>query len=352
MPQLSAAVRTTPDAPRGIARGPRWRSAALVVAVVVLALVVLASFAIGARAIAPLEVLRILLGVESGHGQAVVVVYDLRLPRTLVGLVVGAGLGVSGALIQAATRNPLADPGILGVNAGAAFAVVIGIAVFGSVSLAGYVWFALVGALLATLAVFLIGGVGRTSSPVRLLLAGVALAAVLTGVTNAISQADPDAFAALLSWRAGSIADRETAALLPVLPILAAGLVLAVVVARPLNALALGDDAASALGVRVVGIRILVILAITLLAGGATALAGPIAFVGLMVPNVARWIAGADQRWILAFCAVLGPVLVLAADIVGRVAVPPGELPVGIVTAFLGAPVLIALVRRRRVSAL
>jgi iron complex transport system permease protein len=350
MLQAPTALRVARDASGGVARGPRRRAAGLVLAAVVLALVVLASIAIGARAISPLEVLRILLGSETGHGQAVVVVRDLRLPRTLVGLVVGAGLGVGGALIQAATRNPLADPGILGVNAGAAFAVAVGIAVFGTVSIAGYVWFALAGALLATLAVFLIGNVGRASSPVRLLLAGVALAAVLTGITNAISQIDPDAFAALLNWEAGSIADRDTPALLPVLPVLGAGLVLAALAARPLNALALGEDAAAALGVRVAGIRILVVVAITLLAGGATALAGPIAFVGLMVPHVARWIAGADQRWILAYCLVLGPVLVLAADVLGRVVVPPGELPVGIVTAFVGAPVLIVLVRRRRVS--
>lgn len=250
------------------------------------------------------------------------------------------------------TRNPLADPGILGVNAGASFAIVIAIGVFGVSSLGGYIWWAFAGAVVTTLAVYLIGTSGRNvANPVRLTLAGVALGAVLTGVSSGLTLLNPKAFDHLRSWSVGSLDTRSMDTVLAVAPFMAAGLVVALFAIRGMNAVALGEDLATALGSSVNRTRILGVVAITLLSGSATAAAGAIGFVGLMVPHVARWIVGPDQRWILAVTLVLSPILLLVADVVGRVAVP-GELQVGVVTAFIGAPVLIALARRRKVSGL
>ncbi|GAA1610899.1 iron chelate uptake ABC transporter family permease subunit [Leucobacter chromiireducens subsp. chromiireducens] len=281
------------------------------------------------------------------------VIRELRLPRTVVAIVVGAALGIAGALIQALTRNPLADPGILGVNSGASFAVAVGIGIFGARSLSATMWWAFAGALIVTIGVYAIGAAGRGGAdPLRLVLAGVALGAVLSGLTSAMTLLDPQAFDAMRNWGAGSVVGRELAQIWPVLPCLGVGLVLALVAARPLNAIALGEDLAAALGANVLRTRVLVVIAVTLLAGGATAIAGPIGFVGLMIPHVARWIVGPDQRWIMAYTVVLAPILLLVSDIAGRLIMRPAEIPVGIVTAFVGAPVLIVLIRRKRVSAL
>ena len=281
------------------------------------------------------------------------VIRELRLPRTVVAIVVGAALGIAGAIIQALTRNPLADPGILGVNSGASFAVAVGIGIFGARSLSATMWWAFAGALIVTIGVYAIGAAGRGGAdPLRLVLAGVALGAVLSGLTSAMTLLDPQAFDAMRNWGAGSVVGRELAQIWPVLPCLGVGLVLALVAARPLNAIALGEDLAAALGANVLRTRVLVVIAVTLLAGGATAIAGPIGFVGLMIPHVARWIVGPDQRWIMAYTVVLAPILLLVSDIAGRLIMRPAEIPVGIVTAFVGAPVLIVLIRRKRVSAL
>lgn len=281
------------------------------------------------------------------------IVHDLRIPRTVVAVVVGLSLGIAGALIQALTRNPLADPGILGVNAGAAFAMSIGVGFFGVGSIAGYVWFAFAGALAVTFAVYAIGAAGSGGAdPLRLVLAGVAIGAVLGGITSAITLLNPHAFDSMRHWGAGSVVGRELGVVWPVLPFLIVGLLLAVAAAQSLNAVALGDELASSLGANVIRTRIVVIIAVTLLAGGATAIAGPIGFVGLMVPHVARWIVGPDQRWILAYTSVIAPLLLLTADIFGRLIIRPAEVPVGIVTALVGAPVLVVLIRRRKASSL
>lgn len=309
------------------------------------------SVAIGSKVI-PLSVVLDALWENSGRGDAYVI-WDMRIPRTVVGLCVGVALGVSGALIQALTRNPLADPGILGVNAGASFFVALGVVALGVTSIAGYMWFAFLGALVVTLAVYLIGSTGRGSAdPVKLVLAGVALGAVLGGIVTAMILIDPQAFNHMRNWNAGSIVGRGWEVLLPVVPFFIVGLLLAAFASGALNAIALGDDLARSLGANVIHTRIAVIIAVTLLAGGATAVAGPIGFVGLMVPHIARWIVGPDQRWILAYTVLLAPCLVLAADIVGRIVIRPGEFPVGIVTTFIGAPVLILLVRRQKASGL
>lgn len=327
------------------------RALGFAIAFAVLAATVVASILVGSQNLSPSEVWEALI--SPVDTQPHFIVHELRIPRTAVGLAVGTALGIAGALIQAMTRNPLADPGILGVNAGAAFFVALAVAAFGVSSISGYVWFAFIGALIVTVVVYVIGAAGRGGAdPVQLTLAGVALGAVLSGIVTAMVLLDSRTFNRMRNWNAGSIVDRGWDVLLPVLPFLVVGLALAVTAVGSLNAVALGDDLARSLGTNVTRTRIIVILAVTLLAGGATAIAGPVGFVGLMVPHIARWIVGPDQRWILAYTVVLAPSLVLTADIIGRVLIRPAEFPVGIVTAFVGAPVLILLVRRARASGL
>ena len=316
-----------------------------------LGVAVIASLAVGARAIPPLEVLQVLLGADTS--QNAMVIHGLRIPRTLIALVAGAALGVSGALIQAVTRNPLADPGILGVNAGAAFTLAIGTGLGGISGSLGTLGLAYLGAFGASVLVYTIGSLGhRGASPVRLILAGVALGAVLAGITRAITLTDRERFAGMTAWESGSLLDRDAGLLTLAGPFVLVGLVIAVSIGSSLNAVALGDDLASALGANVLRTRILAVTAVMLLAGSATALAGPIAFVGLMVPHAVRWIVGPDQRWIIGYSALAAPTLLLLADVFGRVVMQPGELPAGIVTAVIGAPVLIILVRRRKASEL
>ncbi len=307
----------------------------------------LLSLAVGALSIPFRQVLEAIVGSADTPEHAVL--WDGRIPRTVLAVVAGSALGVAGALIQAITRNPLADPGVLGVNAGAAFAVVLAVGFLGLTSPAQYLWFAFAGALVVSIGVYLVGGGGRGRvDPIRLTLAGVALGAVLTGVASGLSLLRPQAFDRLRSWTIGTVDIRSLEPTLQIAPFVVLGLLLALAAGPRLNAVSLGDDQATALGVNVMRTRVMSVVAITLLAGAATTAAGSIAFVGLMVPHVARWIAGPDQRWIIALSALLGPVLMLFADVLGRV-VAPGEMPVGVVTAFVGAPVLVALARRRKV---
>ncbi|GAA1646253.1 FecCD family ABC transporter permease [Actinoplanes couchii] len=330
--------------------GPRRRSIGLLAALVALLVLLVLSVLIGSTTIAPSVVWDALFHPSADIDQFAI--RDYRLPRTVLGLVVGAALGVAGALIQALTRNPLADPGILGVHAGASFAVTVAVGLFGVRDIGGYLWFAFAGALIVTLTVLALGSTRQGRSPVVMVLAGVCVTAVLGGAREALQLTDAAAFDAMRSWNAGSIVGRPLELLWPILPFFAIALVLAFTVSGPLDAMALGDEVAVAQGVRLAPTRLLAIIALTLLAGGATAVAGPIGFVGLMVPHVARWIAGPDQRWIFAYSVLLAPILLLASDVLGRVAVHPSEIPVGVVTAFAGAPVLIALVRRKKASGL
>lgn len=334
--------------------GSLWirRALGLVAALITLVVVIAASLAIGARDMPISEVLGAFFAPTGSDDQLVVL--ELRLPRTVLGILVGMGLGLAGGLIQALTRNPLADPGILGVNAGASLAITIGVAFFGISSITGYIWFAFAGALVATVGVYVIGSAGRsrTVDPIRLTLAGVAVAAVLTGLTKAILLTNERAFDAFRAWDVGAIAGRDFDTVTAILPFIVIGTVLALALSHSLNAVALGDDLAASLGTSVNRTRVLSILAVTLLAGAATAAAGPIGFIGLMIPHIARWIVGPDQRWILGYSVVLSPILLLASDVIGRVVMKPGELQVGVVTAFVGAPVLIALVRRKKASGL
>jgi iron complex transport system permease protein len=343
----SDAMADATNAAAGLVRTTRGRLTWLAVCVAALAVTCLASIAIGAKYIPLDEVLRALF--DSGDANNQIIVGDMRVDRTILGVVCGAALGLAGALMQALTRNPLADPGILGVNAGASFAVVLGVTLFGSMSLYGYIWFAFIGAALASVIVYALATVGRgQASPVRLALSGIALAAVLLGFTDAMVIMDPAVLDVFRFWQVGSLAGRDAETVGMVLPFIVVGVVLALGLARTLDAMALGDDTAAALGVDVLRARIVGVLAVTLLCGAATAAIGPVAFLGLMVPHIVRAFTGPDQRWILPFCLVVAPILMLVSDIVGRVALGTGELQVGIVTTIVGGPVLIALVRRRR----
>jgi len=323
----------------------------LIVSVVLLGVICLFSVAVGSRYIPPAEVLQVLL--HPDDSQASTIVHELRIPRTVLGIAVGAALGMAGAVMQALTRNPLADPGLLGVNAGAAVAVVIGIALFGISNALGYMPFAFAGAAVASVVVYLIGSAGRSgATPVRLALAGVAVTAALTAVINGVTLLDPATFDKYRFWAVGSLSGRGMEIFWQALPFIVVGVGLALAIGGPLNAMAMGDDVGRALGASITRTRVLSGVVITLLAGAATAAVGPISFIGLAVPHVARSITGPDNRWVLAYTMVLAPILLVGADIIGRLVVRPGELSVGIVTAIIGAPVFIALVRRKRVAQL
>lgn len=325
------------------------RIAGLFASVAVLAVVAVLGIAVGAKQI-PLD--QVWHGVFHYTGTDTdVVVRDVRFPRTLLGLLVGAALGLAGTVMQALTRNPLADPGVLGINAGASAAVVTAISFFGVTSLSGYVWCAFAGAAVVSVAVYVLGGT-RSATPVRLALAGTALTAVLVGYLNAVNLMDTAALDKMRFWTVGSLAAATMPTVTRIAPFLAVGAVLALLLARPLNALALGDDQARALGTRLTRTRVLAMVTVTVLCGGATAACGPIVYVGLMVPHVVRALTGPDLRWVLPYSAVLSPVLLVGADVLGRVVARPGELQVGIVTALAGGPVFIYLVRRRRMAQL
>ncbi|CAM5726118.1 Iron ABC transporter permease OS=Streptomyces alboniger OX=132473 GN=CP975_07425 PE=3 SV=1 [Streptomyces alboniger] len=326
------------------------RVVGLVVSVVMLVLVAAASTAIGAKALSVPEVWHGLF--EDSGTYADVVVAD-RLSRTVLGLLVGAALGLSGAVLQALTRNPLADPGLLGINAlgRRPAAVVTAISFLGVTSLSGYVWFAFLGAAAVGIVVWFLGG-SRGATPVRLALAGTAISAALYGYLQAVMILDDAALNRMRFWTVGSLSSATDSTITQVLPFLLAGSVLALALARPLNAVAMGDDTAKALGANLNRTRALSMLAATVLSGAATAACGPIVFVGLMVPHVVRSFTGPDLRWILPYATVLSPVLLLGSDVLGRVVARPAEVQVGIVTALIGGPVFIFLVRRRRLAQL
>lgn len=354
-----AAEADTPDAAAAAVPPPTTapslygrRFLGLVALLAVLAVAFLLSLANGANPIPYSDVWDAIW--HRGDNEASWIVWDQRLPRTVIGLLTGAAFALAGALIQALTRNPLADSGILGVNAGAGLAVTVGVGVLGISSINQYIWFSFLGAAATTVLVYIIGVAGgaRGANPATLVLAGVALGAVFGGITSFLTLIDPDTFESIRNWNLGSVARTSLDDAKFVIPFLLLGFVLAVLVSTDLNSIALGDDLAASLGTKVVRTRVLTILAVTVLAGGATALTGGIGFVGLMVPHVVRWIVGPDQRWIFFYCLLGGPIMVLLADTLGRVIARPGEIEVGILTAVIGAPVLIALVRRKNAGGL
>ncbi|HEX7005370.1 MAG TPA: iron ABC transporter permease [Trueperaceae bacterium] len=336
----------------GASMGTRPRSlrasrfAGLALALAVTAVLFASSLAVGSMQIPLPEVLR---GLFAGDGSvSSLIVRTVRLPRALAALLVGGSLAVAGAIMQALTRNPLASPGILGVNAGAALAVVAAVIVTGGLPLSAYALFALLGAAVAGAFVYALGSAGRGNpSPLRLALAGAVLMSFLTSLTTALLLLDQETLDQVRFWTAGSLAGRDMELLSLSAPYMLLGLLLAVPLSRRLTALSLGDDVARGLGQRSGGVKLAAALVVVLLAGGAVALAGPIAFVGLVAPHLARFLVGTDYRWVLPYAALLGAILVTVGDIGARVALRPQEIPVGVLMAVIGAPFFIHLARTK-----
>lgn len=347
MPQVLAPPSPPETSPT--TRGALTRSVAVAGLLAVLAALLLGGLFVGSGDFTLAQAWQALWG--HGDPTALIVIRDDRVPRTLLAVVVGAALGVSGAVMQGLTRNPLADPGLLGVNAGAYFAMVVGSVYFGATT-AGYTWWAMAGAFVAAIAVYLVGSRGAGgASPAKLVLTGVAVAAMLSGLAFALTMIKPKAFDTIRALLVGTLDGRGwpqlSATWIPVV----IGLVASIGLVGYLNALALGDDRASALGVPITAVRAVGFIAVTVLCGAATAALGPITFVGLMVPHAVRMVVGPDNRWVIPLSLVCGPIVMVGSDLVARVATP-SELPVGMVTAFIGAPVLIALARREKGPAL
>ena len=345
MPSTALAPTPTGLPGRGRGRARLGVCPAVVLLVAALLVTVALSLAVGATRVSPLALLD-----PAAVDHAVV---RARLDRTLLGLVIGVAFGLAGTLMQGLTRNPLADPGLLGVNAGAAFAMVLGIGFLGAAGLAEYLWFGLAGAAVATLLVHVLAGFGRDgATPVKLAMAGAAVTAGLTSWTSGVLLTQRETVERIRGWQIGSVAGRELEPLLVAVPFLLAGVVVALASGRVLNALALGDDLARGLGRRTGRDRAVVGTAVVLLAGTGTAVAGPIAFVGLVVPHLVRALVGSDYTRLLPLSAGFAAVLVVLADTVGRVVLPPEEVQVGVMTAVIGVPVFVWMVRRGRTAAL
>ena len=324
----------------------------LVVALGALFVVALMSVAYGSKPIAFGRVIDSFTHYDSSLNDHLII-RTLRIPRTAVGLMAGVCLGLSGAVMQGLSRNPLADPGLLGVDAGASLFVVLGIALFDLSELSDFVWFAFAGAFAASVIVYVLGSAGRTgATPVKIALAGAALTALLGSFTSAVLVLDASTLDQFRFWAVGSIAGRTGDLAWQMLPFAVAATVVALGCGRTLNSLALGDDTATSLGISLGRSRALCALAIVLTAGTATAAAGPIAFVGLTIPHVVRKFTGPDHRWLLPYCAILGPILLLGSDVIGRLIDRPAEVQVGIVTALVGAPFFVLLVRRTKLAQL
>ncbi|MCX5336183.1 iron ABC transporter permease [Streptomyces sp. NBC_00140] len=332
----------------------RRRVVGLGMLVMVLVIAGVVSLAVGARALSPAEVWHGLFAAPESDRRLTeirLIVETIRVPRTVLAIVAGVALGVGGALIQGYTRNPIADTGLLGVNAGASFAVVTVIALFGLTDPFQYVWFAFLGAAVSGVVVFGLASIGRgAGNPLTLALAGQGIAVFLAAMTTAISLSDQAALNALRYWNAGSLAGVGFDVIWPVTGFIAVGLVLALITLPAINLLNLGDDVARGLGVNIALSRTVGIAAITLLAGAATAACGPIAFLGLMVAHVARYLTGPDYRWLVPYAGLLGAIVLLVCDIVGRLVVRPGELDAGVVVSLLGAPFFAALVWRGKLK--
>lgn len=323
------------------------RSIWLGVLVSALAIQCLLSVAIGTRDVAWADIVSALNGQVENIGQAAVAV---RIPRTLLALIAGAALALSGAIMQGVTRNPLADPGILGVNMGASLAVVIGVAWFNMASSNAFIWTAIAGAGAAAIFVYTIGSLGRGgATPLKLALAGAATSVAFSSLVIAVVLPRNDIAGGVRSWQIGGVGGATFDRISHILPFLAVGFLISLLSARKLNSLALGDELAAGLGERVAVARAVSALGAIMLCGATTAVCGPIGFLGLVVPHLCRLLVGVDHRWLLPFSALGGAFLLLTADIVGRIVARPGELDVGIVTALIGAPFFIWVVRRQRV---
>jgi iron complex transport system permease protein len=275
------------------------------------------------------------------------IIQTVRLPRAMIAAAVGASLAIAGTFMQALTKNPLASPGIFGINAGAGFFIVIAVSLFSISSLQAFTWLAFLGAAVAALIVYTIGGLGREGlTPMKLTLAGAAIAAMFSSFTQGFLVINEMALDQVLFWLAGSVQGRKLEVLTSVLPYLVIAWILSLLMAEKINVLAMGDDVAKGLGQRTGMVKLMVALVIILLAGGSVAVAGPIGFIGIVVPHLARSLVGIDHRWVVPYSALLGGILLLAADIGARYVVMPEEVPVGVMTAIIGTPFFIYIARR------
>ena len=340
----------TPSPRRATARG---RTTVLIVATAAtLAITAVLALGLGSHPVAPGTVVSALLDYDPANNDHLIVVQS-RLPRVVLAVVVGAALGLAGALMQSVTRNPLADPGILGVNAGASLLVVIAIGYLGVSSISGYVLFGFLGAACAAVLVYLLGTArGSAATPVRIALAGTAVSIVIGALTQMVLISNEAAFNSFRYWAIGSLQGRGFDVILTVLPYIAVGTAIALLLAAPLNAITLGEEVAASLGTRIALTRAGAAVSVVLLAGAATAAAGPIGFIGLGAAHIARFATGNEHRRLLPASLVLGATLLLVADTAGRALVAPAELQTGIAAALFGGPLFVALVRSRRVASL
>jgi iron complex transport system permease protein len=333
-----------------VRRPRRVRALWLLVVLAVLAGLTVASIAIGTRDVQWSSIVAALGGSDDNLEQAVV---QVRVPRTVLAILVGAALAVAGVVFQGVTRNPLADPGILGINMGASLAVVTGMAYFGLSRPNSYIWVAILGAGISAVFVYAVGSLGSGGpTPLKLALAGAATSAAFVSFITAIVLPRGDISENVQSWQVGGVGGATFDRIWRVLPFLLVGFLICLASARALNSLALGDEVAAGLGERVALARASAALGAVLLCGAATAITGPIGFVGLVVPHLCRLLVGPDHRWLLPFSALTGGCLLTAADVIGRIVARPGEIEVGIVTALVGAPFFIYIVRRQKVRAL
>jgi len=313
---------------------------------IVLLIVLIYSVTLGARDIPLPTILNSFTTFD--HSFDHLVIQTVRLPRSLIAMFVGAALAVSGALMQGLTRNPLAETGILGIEAGGALAVVISLFLFGSSSLTVYAGVAFLGAAIAAILVYFLGTLGRGgATPLNLTVAGAAMSALISSITTAILIVSQRTFEEIRFWLAGSLAGRDFGLFLQVLPFLSAGLLIAFLLGRQITTISLGEEVATSLGQQTVWIKVLTAISIVLLAGSSVAIAGPIGFIGLVVPHMVRFFIKTDYRWILPYSAVLGAILLLVSDIAARVLLKPQELPVGIMTAIVGAPFFVYLAKTK-----
>ncbi|CAL9366383.1 putative siderophore transport system permease protein YfiZ [Nocardiopsis dassonvillei] len=340
----------TPGGAAAVRRPRRAKALWLLLLTAVLLGLMFASVTVGSRSVSWPDIAAALGGATDGFDRAAVA---KRIPRTVLAVLAGAALGLSGAVMQGVTRNPLADPGILGVNMGASLAVVTGIAYFGLASATTRIWVAITGAAVTAVAVYVVGSLGRGGpTPLKLALAGAATSAALASFITAVALPRGDIAESIRSWQIGGVGGGTFDSVSQVLPFLVLGGLVCLLSARGLDLLALGDELAAGLGTRVAAARAGASLGAVVLCGATTAVTGPIAFVGLVVPHAFRMLIGGDHRWLLPFSALGGAALLTAADVLGRIVARPAEVDVGIVTALIGAPVFISIVRRHKVRAL
>ncbi|MFZ4453770.1 FecCD family ABC transporter permease [Salibacterium aidingense] len=328
-----------------ILKSPKAKVAGLLIGMIVFVACILGSIIFGYTSITFSMVIDAYTQFDQSNEH--LVIRNERMPRALTAAVIGASLAVAGAIMQALTRNPLASPGILGVNAGAGFFVVTAVSLFSITSMQHFIWIAFLGAATAAFIVYFLSSFGKEGlSPMKLVLAGSAMAALFSSFTQGLLVLNEQALDEVLFWLAGSVQGRDIEYLLYVLPYIGAAWILAMFIARPVNALAIGEDVAAGLGQKIGLTKLSCALLVIVLAGGSVAVAGPIGFIGIVIPNIVRPLVGLDHRWIFPYCAVLGGILLMAADVSARFIIMPQEVPVGVMTAVIGTPFFIYIARR------